>query len=127
MDSTCAVIVFPCIFLFSGLKKDKYTSGESTLSERTAIGRINLGAKPTRNHFFDHTDNTCSYRLTNVQIFLRRFQHCSPGQWSFNCLGFLPVGTDVKFATNPGPLVPLELTTLMLSSLPMEKTVNEAF
>ena len=44
-SSTYAVTLFPCTFLFSGLKNGKWTWGKLTYSGRTAIGWIDLRAK----------------------------------------------------------------------------------
>ena len=45
LDFTCAVTGLPCLFPFSVLGNDKYASGESTKSRRTAIGQTDLRAK----------------------------------------------------------------------------------
>ena len=50
-ENAFSLNVFPCIFpFFSGLKNDKYASGESTWSGRTAIGRTDLRAKRPDTH-----------------------------------------------------------------------------
>ena len=59
LDSACEVTVFLCLFPFSGLKNDKYASGESTQSGRTAIARTDFRAKRLDTKPLDHRSPNC--------------------------------------------------------------------
>ena len=57
---------FHACSLYSGLKNEKYASGESTLSWRTAIGRTDLRAKRPETDRFHISKRSQSRQLTRV-------------------------------------------------------------